>query len=62
MAVFSDDLIETQKGSITRLESTGSRVDIDADTVVQFEGDELVLDHGSLSVNTTRGLKTAWDA
>jgi len=37
-------------------------VDIDADTVVQFEGDELVLDHGSLSVNTTRGLKTAWDA
>ena len=27
------------------------------ETVVQFEGDELVLDHGTLQVNTSRGMR-----
>jgi len=42
---------------MARIEATGSAADIDPESVVQFEGDELVLDHGSLSVNTSRGLK-----
>lgn len=56
-AVFADDLIETPKGSIARIETTGSAADINSETMVQYEVDELVLDHGSLSVNTTRGLR-----
>ena len=56
-ALFVNDLIETQSNATARIEATGSTVDINADTVVQFEGDELVLDHGSLAVNTSRGLR-----
>lgn len=56
-ALFPDDLIETQKDSPARIEATGSAADINPETLVQFEGDELVLEHGSLSVNTSRGLR-----
>jgi hypothetical protein len=56
IALFSDDLIETQKAAVARIEASGSAADINAETVVQFEGNELVLDHGSLSVNTSRGM------
>jgi hypothetical protein len=57
VALFPDDLIETQDKVAARIESSGSTADINPDTVLQFEGDELVLEHGSLSVNTSRGLK-----
>jgi hypothetical protein len=56
-ALFRDDLIRTEKNAAARIESTGSTADVGPETIVQFEGDELVLDHGSLMVNTTRGLK-----
>ena len=56
-ALFPNDLIETPRNAVARIEASGSTTDINADTVVQFDGDELVLDHGSLSVNTTKGLR-----
>ena len=56
-ALFPDDIIETQKDAVARIEAPGSTADINPDTMVQFEGDELVLEHGSLSVNTSRGLR-----
>lgn len=57
IALFPDDLVETSENAVARIELSGSTADINPDTVVQFEGDELVLDHGSLSVSTTRGLR-----
>jgi len=57
MALFRDDLIETPKDVVARLELPGSTADINAETMLQFEGDELVLDHGSVSVNTSRLLR-----
>ena len=59
IALFPNDLIETQKAVVARIEVTGSSADINPETVVQFEGNELVLDHGSLSVNTSRGMASA---
>jgi len=56
-ALFPDDLIETQKNGAAWIDGTGSRVDINPETVVQYEGDELVLEHGSLSVDTSRGMR-----
>lgn len=56
-ALFSDDVVETPKNAIARIEASGSIADISPETLVQFNGDELVLEHGSLSVNTSRGLK-----
>jgi hypothetical protein len=56
-AIFPDDLIRTPKAVGARIETVGSATDISPETVVQFEGDELVLDHGSLSVNTSKALR-----
>jgi hypothetical protein len=56
-ALFPNDLVETQKNAAARIEASGSTADINVDTMVQFEGNELVLDHGSLSVNTSHGLR-----
>ncbi len=57
VALFSDDLIETQKNAAARIEASGSSADLNAETMVQFENNELVLDHGSLSVSTSRGMR-----
>jgi len=56
-ALFPDDLVETPQKAVARIETTGSTADINPDTMVQFEGDELVLEHGTVSVSTTRGLR-----
>jgi hypothetical protein len=57
MALYPNDLIETQKDAMARIEAAGSTADISPETIVQFEDEELVLDHGHLSVNTNRGLR-----
>ncbi len=56
-ALFRDDVIETPKGAVARIEATGSTADLSPETVIQFDGDELALDHGTVSVNTSRVLK-----
>ncbi len=56
-ALFAGDLIETQKNAVARIEASGSAANINPETLVEFKGNELVLEHGSLSVNTTHGLK-----
>jgi hypothetical protein len=56
-ALFYNDLIETPQNAVARIEAAGSTVDINPQTLVEFEDGELVLDHGMLSVNTSRGLR-----
>jgi len=56
-AIFPHDLVQTQKESKAKIDAEGSAATVQPDTIVQFEGDELVLDHGSLEVNTSRGLR-----
>ena len=57
VALFQNDYIETQKGAVARIDVSGSSADINPETSLQFEGNELVLDHGSLSVDTSHGLR-----
>jgi hypothetical protein len=57
IALLPDDLIETQKDIAARIEVAGSTADMRPETIVQFEGDELVLEHGSVSVNTGRVMR-----
>ena len=54
--VFPNTLIETQKNASAILELTGSRIEIGPETVVEFDGGELRLEHGSLSVLTFRSM------
>jgi hypothetical protein len=56
-AIFPHDLIQTQKGNSAKIDADGSTVTVQSETIVQFEGDELVLDHGSLQLNTSRGVR-----
>jgi len=56
-ALLSDDTVQTQKTSTAKIDASGSTVDIQPETFIQFEGEEIFLDHGSLQVLTTRGLR-----
>jgi ferric-dicitrate binding protein FerR (iron transport regulator) len=56
-AVFPDDLVRTPPNSEATINSGGSTVMVNPDTVVQFEGSELHLDHGTLLVSTSRQLR-----
>lgn len=56
-AIFADDFIETQQQAIARIEATGSSINLDPETALKFQDQELILDHGSLSVFTGRGLR-----
>jgi ferric-dicitrate binding protein FerR (iron transport regulator) len=60
-AIFPNDLIQTQQGRSAKIEAYGSAITVQPETVVQFSGDELVLelilDHGGLQVDTSRGTK-----
>jgi ferric-dicitrate binding protein FerR (iron transport regulator) len=56
-AIFPDNLIQTQKAHTATIDAEGSTVTVQPETIVQFEGDELVLDHGSLQLNTARQMK-----
>jgi hypothetical protein len=55
-AIFPHDLVQTQTGHQAKIDADGSTATVQPDTIVQFEGDELVLDHGSVQVNTSRGM------
>lgn len=56
-AIFPDDLVQTEPGHVARIDADGSTVTVQPETILQFRGDEIVLDHGSLQVDTSRGMK-----
>ena len=58
-AIFLHDVIQTRSGSddAAKIEGTGMRVVLQSETMVQFEGNEFILDHGKLLVDTSTGLK-----
>jgi hypothetical protein len=56
-AIFPDSLVETQAGHVARIDVEGSSVLIAPETMVQFQGHELVLDHGSLQLDTSREME-----
>jgi len=56
-AIFPHDQVQTRNESTARMDIDGSTVTIQPGTLVQYEGDELFLDHGSLQLNSARGMK-----
>jgi hypothetical protein len=56
-AIFPDNLIQTQKAHSAKIDAEGSMALVQPETVVQYEGDELVLDHGSLQLDTARQMR-----
>jgi hypothetical protein len=56
-AIFLHDRIETRPESTAKIDAGGSTITVLPGTVLVFEGDELILDHGGLQVKSARGLK-----
>jgi len=57
LTVFAGDTIQIEKDALARLQLTGSAANIGSQTTVVFDGDQLSLDHGALSVYTSKGFR-----
>jgi len=57
-ALFSGDLIETNADSVANINATGSSVLVLNGSVVQFEGSAVKLEHGGVTISTSKLLAT----
>lgn len=56
-AVFAGDKIQTSQNSSASLNLNGSTVLVPANTAIEFKGDGILLQSGSVTISTTSGLK-----
>jgi len=52
-AIFPDDLVQTPKNAAAKIDAAGSTAVIAPNTLVQFEGNQLFLEHGTVQVTTS---------
>src|SRR6059058_5716412 len=57
-AVFPGDLVQTQPNAVVHINATGSSVMILSDSLVKYEGNAVSLEHGSVSVLTSKSMGT----
>ena len=55
-AIFSGDLVQTRTDSVASIKATGTSVMVFSDSLVQFQGSAVKLEHGSLNVGTSRSM------
>ena len=53
-ALFLDDVVQTQADSVANISATGSSVIVLNDSLVQFEGSRVKLEHGGVTVSTSK--------
>lgn len=56
-AIFPDSLVQTQPGYTAKIDVAGSTVLIQPETVMRFLGHGLALEHGSVQLDTARGME-----
>jgi len=57
-AIFSGDLIQTNKDSVANINATGSTVLVLNDSLVQYEGNSVNLEHGGVTISTSKSFET----
>jgi hypothetical protein len=57
-ALFSGDLVETRADSVANISATGSTVLVLNDSLIQYEGNTVKLEHGGVTVSTSKSLAT----
>jgi hypothetical protein len=57
-AIFSGDLLQTRSDSVANINQPGSTVRVLSDSLVQFEGTSVKIDHGGVTVSTSKGMAT----
>jgi len=58
-AVFSGDLVQTNADSVANINATGSSVLVLNDSLVQYEGGTVRLEHGGVTISTSKLLSTS---
>ncbi len=57
-AIFAGDLVQTRIGGAANIHAPGSSITVLSESLVQFEGGSLKVEHGGVSVSTSRGVST----
>jgi hypothetical protein len=57
-AIFAGDLVQTRSDSAANIHAPGSSITVLGDSLVQFEGVSLKVEHGGVSVSTSKGVAT----
>jgi len=57
-AIFSGDLVQTNPDSVANINATGSSVLVLNDSLIQYEGSTVKLEHGGVTVSTSKSLAT----
>ena len=53
-AIFSGDLVQTNTDSVANINATGSTVLVLNDSLVQYEGSSVKLEHGGITISTSK--------
>ena len=57
-AIFSGDILQTRSDSVANINEAGSSITVLADSLVTFEGSSLDIDHGGVTISTSRSVAT----
>jgi hypothetical protein len=57
-AVFPGDLVQTKPDSVVNINASGSSVIILSDSLVKYEGGSVAIEHGTVTVATSKGMTT----
>ena len=55
-AIFSGDLLQTRSDSVANINESGSRITVQSDSLVQFRGVSVDIQHGAVTVSTSKGV------
>jgi len=57
-AIFSGDMLQTRSDSVANINSAGSSITVLSNSLVQFEGSGVKIEHGAVAVSTSKGVAT----
>lgn len=57
-AIFSGDLVQTNPDSVANINATGSSVLVLNDSLIQYQGGTVKLEHGGVTISTSKSLAT----
>jgi hypothetical protein len=55
-AIFSGDLLQTRSDSVANINQSGSSITVLSDSLVQFEGASVDVEHGGVTISTSKAV------
>jgi hypothetical protein len=55
-AIFAGDLLQTRSDTVANINSAGSSITVHMDSLVQYEGSSLKIEHGGITISTSKGV------